>query len=269
MNKNHQLQVKELLFENGTYCAGKWRAASKLEWLNSYDGSSISEKVWNVLYKRPSCFCGNKTKYINFERGYREFCSLKCIHESPETTRAKSARHSNRWSNPEWAARTSLRMKQAHFNNRAQKKLDELLKRDIVPLDDLSPGFNNDYRWKHSCGEVFIKTFKRTFLIYCPRCHVSRGQGELYEVIRKNYQGKILVNDRQVIAPLEIDIYLPELKLGFEFNGRYWQQGNGLRKAEKVFEAQESNIKLINILEIDWIKNRKEQEEFVLSFLRS
>lgn len=269
MSREHQSQVKKLLFENGTYCAGKWRAAAKLDWLRSYDGKFTSEKVWNVLHKRPKCFCGNKTKYINFEEGYREFCSIKCIHESPETTRAKSIRHSNRWSDTIWAAETSLKMKQTHFKNRSEKKLAELLEKEIIPLDVLSPGFDNEYRWQHICGEVFVKSFKRTFSIYCPKCHVSKGQGELYELIRKNYKGEIIVNDRSVIAPLEIDIYLSALKLGFEFNGKYWHRGDGVREAEKVFEAGEVGVRLMNIWEVDWIKDRSSQEKAILKFIRS
>ena len=96
---------------------------------------------------------------------------------------------------------------------------------------------------------------------------MSKGQGELYELIRKNYSGKIVANDRVAISPREIDIYLPDLNLGFEFNGKYWHQGDGFREASKVFEADEEGIKLINVWEIEWLKNRKKIEAEVLALL--
>lgn len=45
---------------------------------------------------------------------------------------------------------------------------------------------------------------------------------ELLEFIKDNYKGKIITSDRTVLKPLELDIYLPDLKLAFEFNGTYW-----------------------------------------------
>ncbi len=265
MNKKHQALIRETLFEGGTYCPRKWRAASTLVWLQNYDGDVLSEKVWNVLYVRPLCHCGNKTRYINFNEGYRMSCSAKCAQGL--LAQSKSARHSDLWNNPKWVEKTSLRMKQAHFNARVSKKLAELLEKQIVPLDELKPGFDNEYRWQHSCGEIFVKSFKRTFSIYCPKCHVSKGQGELYEFIRRHYNGEIIVNDRTKIAPLEIDIYLPELQLGFEFNGKYWHTSGGVREEAKCFEAQEVGVKIVNVWEVEWNKNKDKTKQEVLSYL--
>jgi len=43
----------------------------------------------------------------------------------------------------------------------------------------------------------------------------------LINFIKENYTDKILLNDRKVLRGKELDIYLPELKLAFEFNGLY------------------------------------------------
>lgn len=265
----HQEQVQSLLFTNGTYNSRLMKGRHHLfEWLSSYTGKSNSERVWNVLHKRPSCHCGKLTSYIDFVNGYRAVCSRSCA-QGGALAFSKSERHINLWSNPDWAAATSLRMKQTHFKNRSKKKLDELLEKQIVPLDDLSPGFDNEYRWQHVCGEIFVKPFKRTFSIYCPKCHVSKGQGQLYEFIRQNYAEAMIVNDRQMIAPKEIDIYLPALRLGFEFNGKYWHRGNGHREEEKVLDAWAEHIRLINVWELNWIKDRKTEQAKILAILKS
>jgi hypothetical protein len=50
----------------------------------------------------------------------------------------------------------------------------------------------------------------------------SITQIELYNFIKENYSGEIIQNDKNTIKPYEIDIYLPELRIGFEFNGVFW-----------------------------------------------
>ena len=260
----HQEQIRSLLFTNGTYNSRLLKGRQHLfEWLSSYTGKTNSERVWNVLHKRPLCHCGKLTSYIDFTNGYRTVCSRSCA--QGELTFSKSDRHINLWSDPDWAAATSLKMKQTHFKNRSKEKLVKLLQKDIVPLEELQPGFQTEYRWQHKCGEIFSKPFTRVDAIYCPICHVSKGQGQLYEFIRKHYKGDIVVNDRSVIAPKEIDIYLPKLKLGFEFNGKYWHRGDGFREAVKVFEGEEAGIKIINVWEIDWILKRQDEETRILS----
>jgi hypothetical protein len=54
---------------------------------------------------------------------------------------------------------------------------------------------------------------------------------------------------------LEIDIYLPHLKLGFEFNGLYWHSEEYKEKSyhlEKTKYFNEKDIRIIHIWEDDW-----------------
>jgi len=47
----------------------------------------------------------------------------------------------------------------------------------------------------------------------------SIKEREIFKFIEENYSSNIIDGYRD---GLEIDIYLPELKIGFEFNGLYW-----------------------------------------------
>ena len=49
---------------------------------------------------------------------------------------------------------------------------------------------------------------------------ISIKEENLYEFIKSIYFGEIVQSYR--INRQEIDIYLPKLKIGFEFNGLYW-----------------------------------------------
>ena len=73
--------------------------------------------------------------------------------------------------------------------------------------------------------------------------------------IKKNYNGIIEYKNKDIICPYEIDIYLPELKLGFEFNKLY--KHSILFKEKKYHKnvtemAEKHGIKLIQIYEDDW-----------------
>ena len=74
--------------------------------------------------------------------------------------------------------------------------------------------------------------------------------------IETHYKGKIEINNRNLIAPLELDIYLPELKLAFEYNGVYWH--NEVNKSNdyhlnKTDLCEREGIQLIHIYEDDWM----------------
>jgi len=83
----------------------------------------------------------------------------------------------------------------------------------------------------------------------------SNKENQLLDFIRENYDGKIITSDRKILKPNELDIYLPELNLAFEFNGIYWHNelykdtNYHLLKTEKCIEK---NIQLIHIWEDDW-----------------
>jgi len=82
-----------------------------------------------------------------------------------------------------------------------------------------------------------------------------------------------LYNTRKIIKPYELDIYFPEYKLAFEYDGKRWHIGDKINKMElckslgiKLFHIKENNRKyendiktqLIDILDqINSITNKK------------
>lgn len=83
----------------------------------------------------------------------------------------------------------------------------------------------------------------------------SKGEQEIYEFISDIYEGKIIKQDRKILEGKEIDIYLPDLKIAFEFKGIYWHseifknKGENLNKKNLI---QEKGIKIFNIWEDNW-----------------
>jgi len=83
----------------------------------------------------------------------------------------------------------------------------------------------------------------------------SKGEIELAEFIDSIYSGPIELNTKRVISPLEIDVYLPELKLGFEYNGIYYHSERFKDKnyhLDKLQKANTAGVRLIQIFEDEW-----------------
>jgi len=101
------------------------------------------------------------------------------------------------------------------------------------------------------------KTFKTIFCTICNPTKSNTGlQSQLKNFVDELKIDEILYNTRSIISPLEIDIYIPKLKIGIEFNGIYWH--NELNKEKnyhliKTEMCEKLGIQLIHIYEDDWI----------------
>jgi G:T-mismatch repair DNA endonuclease (very short patch repair protein) len=69
-------------------------------------------------------------------------------------------------------------------------------------------------------------------------------------------------NDRKIIQPLELDIYIPEKKIAIEMNGVYWhseESGNKNKKyhLNKTEKCLEQDIQLFHIFDNEWIEKKE------------
>ena len=98
----------------------------------------------------------------------------------------------------------------------------------------------------------------------------SDKENKLLEFIKENYTNKILCGDRKILNGKELDIYLPDLKLAFEFNGLFWHSEIYKEKNyhfDKTKSCEEQNIKLIQIYEDDWIFKQEIVKSRILNLL--
>jgi rRNA maturation endonuclease Nob1 len=122
----------------------------------------------------------------------------------------------------------------------------------------------------NTCNTVF--TFTRQYFTdskfkkeICPTCFprvksISKKEQELYDYIL-SLDADAVQSYRSHYHDREIDIYIPNLKLGFEFNGLYWHSEQLLSSINrdpksdylKKIYFNEQGIKLIQIFEDEWI----------------
>ena len=94
----------------------------------------------------------------------------------------------------------------------------------------------------------------------CPKCGniMSKAEDEIMELLKglECHQ-----RNRDMLKGKEIDIFIPSLKLGIEYNGLFWHSeefGKDHRyHLDKLNECNEQGIKLIQIFEDEWVKHRQ------------
>lgn len=83
-------------------------------------------------------------------------------------------------------------------------------------------------------------------------------------------QQNLKLNDRQLIKPLELDIYVPRKSLAIEIDGLYWHQADEANikanyHVNKTNLCKDKNVQLIHIFENEW----EQKQEIVKSRLKN
>ena len=129
---------------------------------------------------------------------------------------------------------------------------------------------NQIYKIKQSLlkQRININGFKNP----CTFCNPINDKKSNFENLIINYlkQFNIIVhqNVRNIISPLELDVYIPEKKIAIEFNGLYWHSELFKDKnyhLNKTLECEKQGIQLIHIFEDEWLY----KQEIVKSRLKN
>lgn len=135
---------------------------------------------------------------------------------------------------------------------------------NIYPIED-SPYVDATtpmYFKCNTCGttfsEIWIRFNTDENSLKCPQCFKStkrKTQMEIENWLRSNYDKEIISEDKTY--GIEIDIYLPDIKLGIEYCGLIWHSTK--YKEDKNYHAKkheickQNGIRLITIFEDEWV----------------
>lgn len=108
----------------------------------------------------------------------------------------------------------------------------------------------------------------------CPRCSNSSysiAEQEITEFIKTFYDGEV-INNKKIRSSKdnklrEIDIFIPELNIGFEYNGNYFHstkfKENDYHYSKSNVLSEEDGIMLFHIYDDQWINNRSVVESMI------
>jgi hypothetical protein len=140
--------------------------------------------------------------------------------------------------------------------------------------DGVTKKYNKPYMFEcKRCGMIEGHNLANGLDVRCSRCDktMSGFQLEVVEFVKQLLPGEpVVTNNRVILAPLELDIYIPSKNLAIETDGLYWhtEVSGGKNKnyhLNKTKLAASKGIRLIHIFENEW----KHKPEIVKSVLRS
>lgn len=151
--------------------------------------------------------------------------------------------------------------------NTRKSNTEEFIKKALKVHGDKYNYDNTDYKYAVEkveikcarCGNTFMQTPNDHLNgCGCPHCGCAnpKSEDEIVDFIKSIGINNVIKHDRTVIPPKELDIYLPDFKLGIEHNGNYWHselsnKENG-HLLKKVRLCERRGVKLLSFYEDEW-----------------
>lgn len=176
-------------------------------------------------------------------------------------------------------------MKKAH--KREYAILKERFKNYVDSLftEEEYHSYNGTYKWKCvKCGNIFEQRIYNTNfneISMLPRClncfpfgnNFSSLEKELADFIKSLTTFKIIENDNKTINQYELDVFIPELKMAFEFNGLYWHSEQCGKDKDyhlnKTKMCEKIGIRLIHIFEDEWNGKKEIVKDRIISLMHA
>jgi very-short-patch-repair endonuclease len=121
-----------------------------------------------------------------------------------------------------------------------------------------------------SISQATMSVYLRKHEIEPKRYKDSAQERQVYNAIISRYSGEVIRNTRNLIPPQEIDIYIPEFKLGIEINGIYWHSFNAGGKDHMYHESKRLLCESQGILLLQfWDSEIIEKFDIIMSMIFS
>jgi hypothetical protein len=239
---------------------------------------------------RPMCVnCGQETRFVSLTGGFKKYCIVDSnLAESKSGRKGGSLKKTwnkglTKTSDVRIAAMAVNSLGEGnsffgkHHNKEMLKKMtvmkrlthDEIVER-IKETKVVLHSTYEDYEDQNTpldiscptCGthdKVSLFNLKRCWS--CKTCFptASKPQIEVADFVKSLGFTDVEISTRKVIAPLELDVWVPSKKLAIEYHGLYWHSGgkSGVfekTKHRKKYEVcRDNGIRLIQFFSDEWI----------------
>lgn len=216
--------------------------------VNHMKAHNISiQEYWKTYGSNICKICGQETKFLNASKGYLEYCCIK--HRNLDL----------------FGVETNL----AKYNNK--RKSVELLRNQFETVNDVISyqaliqtygqgwlAIKNKLNFINFAGKKYLSKSEIYKIIkYVSEDHyiLNKKEQAIVDSIKSVYNGVIKTHEKHIISPLELDVYIPDLKLAIEYNGNTWHCiENGRSKnyhLKKSIQCRNLGIRLIHIYEFE------------------
>ena len=232
--------------------------------------------------------CGKETKFIGrLNRGYSKHCSSKCHNSDKNIIALKKQTIKNNYGDENY--RNIEKIKQTKLERYGDENYNNSSKMIITKSGKSQEEWDimRDKSWEtrkalynnwiteetkqqikntkldrygdenYNNHEQALKTYIEKYGSSCAFFgNISKEETEVLDYIKSIYTGDVESNNRTILNGKELDIYIPEKKLAFEYDGLYWH--NELNKSnnyhiDKTNNCEAQGIQLIHIFEDEWL----------------
>jgi hypothetical protein len=261
-----------------------------------------SKDYYDKFFKTEQCgiclTCGKETKFKSISSGYLPFCSNFCAQTHPSTLLKVKNINIQKYGVETYTQTQEYKdkIKKIRTDDWEKKRTDKI---NETKLESYKHKYFSEYEYlgyreaggkyktkehhlKCQCGFDFwiqnqlILLRSKAKEKLCTKCNplnnYTRPQNDFGDFLKSIVPDKtILTNCRKVFnGELELDLFIEELNIAFEFNGLFWHSevnldnNYHLRKTEM---CQEKGIRLVHIWEDDWRDKREIVKSMVSNIL--
>ena len=233
-------------------CKSKQTCKNKYGVENPSQVEEFRQKSKNTCYKKYGV--DNYSKSIEFEKRRKQTCQEKYGVDNPFQC-----------NNHKIKSKLTCLLKYNVENYKESEEAKELRSQEFTQkltaynLTLLNKDTNKITIKCNKCNTVFTFSISRFYALlkqynndnFCPYCSHTNLNGksikekELLDYIKSIYNKRIEENIRTIISPKELDIYIPELKLGIEFDGIYFHADSRFYKETDIIERRKMTAKEI------------------------
>ena len=241
-------------------------------------GTNNAGKLEDIKIKRENtCLNRYGSKYPiqldEFKNKVRETCLKKYGYSWTSYNLKEKMKNMYGVDNPLYIEDIKLKIKRTIKRKRYDLFKEQLYKKKIELLSSKDSYINDDiYSFKCLiCGNEFESDGTNYQHVTCKcRKNVSLLELELVEWL-KSLNILIEHSNKNIIYPLELDIYLPDYKLGIEFDGIWWHSENAGTDRnyhlDKTIRCNIKGIQLIHVFENEWLNQQDIVKSIILSKL--
>lgn len=269
--------------------------------INSEHKITTEEYTIRTIYDsiRPVCkICQAPTRYVAF--GFKQYCKKHSITASSEGGKI-GGKIKHTW-NKDQTKKTNTKIAELaltlsgannHFYGKVHTKdtIKRIRSKKLLAEEEFLRRINSrkeeflvytpysEYQSRQrqklickclKCGLEQKKTllaFERGSL--CIKCFpftTSRAEIELGSFLRE-HNINIIRNDRELISPKELDVYIPEKKIAIEYNGLFWHKNDKALHIQKTLACKAKGVKLIHVFSDEWSNKQDLIKSMLLSRL--
>lgn len=278
------------------------------EYCLDIDDLPFKQKIWHWVNDKNTyflCRCGKKTTFNkNWKDGYRNSCSPKCAQQDNSTKEKRIATNINRYGVDNVAKNNTIKKKieetniklYGHKSTFSNLEVRDKWKNNMMDKYGVDHYFKTDEfkiktkkyyleKWgvEHQLDVNVIKQrIKDTCMLrygVTTYLNTEHSRNSIKKYNRSSYETEIcdwleslgiefVTNNRMLIKPLSIDIYIEKFNLAIEFNGLYWHSELFKDKnyhLNKTIKCMDNNVQLIHIWEDDWLNRKSVIKSIILN----